>query len=95
MMWRGRSRAIRTMSAKGATAERPGVSNDLFNMIYSVLLGEERGPRFGSFMALYGVDKTRALIDKALRGVLVRESQIGPRAAIASAAARAEEAERR
>ena len=81
-------------SAKGATAARPGVSNDFFNMIYAVLLGEERGPRLGSFIALYGLDETRELIDKALRGVLVRESQIGPRAAIASAAARAEEAER-
>ena len=82
-------------SAKGATAARPGVSNDFFNMIYAVLLGEERGPRLGSFIALYGLDETRELIDKALRGVLVRESQIGPRAAIASAAARDEEAERR
>ncbi len=32
------------LEAKGATPERPGVSNDFFNMIYAVLLGEERGP---------------------------------------------------
>ena len=32
------------MRAKGATPERPGVSNEFFNMIYAVLLGEERGP---------------------------------------------------
>jgi lysyl-tRNA synthetase class 1 len=82
-------------SAKGATAARPGVSNDFFNMIYAVLLGEERGPRLGSFIALYGLDETRELIDKALRGVLVRESKIGPRIAIASAAARGDETERR
>jgi lysyl-tRNA synthetase, class I len=62
-------------SAKGATAARPGVSNDFFNMIYAVLLGEERGPRLGSFVALYGLDETRALIKKALAGDLVRESQ--------------------
>ncbi len=62
-------------SAKGATAARPGVSNDFFNMIYAVLLGEERGPRLGSFIALYGLDETRKLIDKALAGGLVRESQ--------------------
>ena len=62
-------------SAKGATAARPGVSNDFFNMIYAILLGEERGPRLGSFIALYGVDETRELIDKALAGGLVRESQ--------------------
>ena len=58
-------------SAKGATPERPGVSNDFFNMLYEVLLGEKRGPRFGSFIALYGVAETRALIDKALSGALV------------------------
>jgi lysyl-tRNA synthetase, class I len=32
------------------------------------LLGESKGPRFGSFIALYGVAETRALIDKALAG---------------------------
>ncbi len=57
-------------SAKGATPERPGVSNEFFNMIYAVLLGEERGPRLGSFIALYGVEETRALIAKALAGEL-------------------------
>jgi lysyl-tRNA synthetase, class I len=61
-------------SAKGATAARPGVSNDFFNMVYAVLLGEERGPRLGSFIALYGLEETRRLIDKALAGDLVRES---------------------
>jgi lysyl-tRNA synthetase class 1 len=62
------------LSVKGATTARPGVSNDFFNMVYAVLLGEERGPRLGSFIALYGLDETRALIDKALAGELVRES---------------------
>ena len=59
------------LSAKGAMPERPGVSIQWFNAIYQVLLGEEKGPRFGSFIALYGIDETRALIDKALRGDLV------------------------
>jgi lysyl-tRNA synthetase class 1 len=59
-------------SAKGATRERPGVSNDFFNMVYAVLLGEERGPRLGSFIALYGLNETRALIDRALAGDLVK-----------------------
>ena len=59
------------MGAKGATPERPGVSNEFFAMVYAVLLGEERGPRFGSFIALYGVDETRALIAKALAGEFV------------------------
>ncbi|WP_419909382.1 lysine--tRNA ligase [Hoeflea sp.] len=48
----------------------PGVSIAFFQMIYQVLLGQERGPRFGSFVALYGIDKTRALIAKALAGEL-------------------------
>ena len=56
--------------AKGATPDRPGVSLAWFNAIYEVLLGEERGPRLGSFIALYGVDETRALIGRALAGEL-------------------------
>ena len=61
------------LKAKGATPERPGVSNDWFNMLYQVLLGENRGPRFGSFVALYGVPETRSLIAKALAGDLIGE----------------------
>jgi lysyl-tRNA synthetase class 1 len=60
------------MKAKGATPERPGVSNDFFNMLYEVLLGESRGPRFGSFIALFGVAETRELIAKALEGKLLK-----------------------
>ena len=63
------------LKAKGATPERPGVSGDWFNAIYQVLLGEPRGPRFGSFVALYGIPETRALIEKALAGDLVREHE--------------------
>jgi len=48
----------------------PGVSVAFFQMIYQVLLGQERGPRFGSFAALYGIGNTRALIETALRGEL-------------------------
>ena len=48
----------------------PGVSVAFFQMIYQVLIGQERGPRFGSFAALYGVDNTRALIGQALAGQL-------------------------
>jgi lysyl-tRNA synthetase class 1 len=71
------------LKAKGATPERPGVSIEWFNTIYQVLLGEPRGPRFGSFVALYGVKETRALIQKALAGDLVREHAafLGERAA--------------
>jgi lysyl-tRNA synthetase class 1 len=59
------------LNAKNATPERPGVSNDFFNMLYAVLLGEERGPRLGSFIALYGIGETRELIAKALAGGFV------------------------
>ena len=48
----------------------PGVSVAFFQMIYQVLIGQERGPRFGSFAALYGIENTRALIGKALSGEL-------------------------
>ena len=48
----------------------PGVSVSFFQMLYEVLIGQERGPRFGSFVALYGIAETRALIAKALAGEL-------------------------
>jgi lysyl-tRNA synthetase class 1 len=48
----------------------PGVSGAFFQMIYQVLIGQERGPRFGSFVALYGTEETRALIQRALSGEL-------------------------
>jgi len=44
---------------------------DWFSALYEVLLGQTQGPRFGSFVELYGVDETRALIAKALAGDLV------------------------
>ncbi|TPQ49547.1 lysine--tRNA ligase [Prosthecomicrobium hirschii] len=49
---------------------RPGVSQEFFASLYQVLIGQERGPRFGSFVALYGVAETRTLIGKALAGTL-------------------------
>jgi lysyl-tRNA synthetase class 1 len=45
---------------------KPGVSLDWFNMLYQVLFGQEKGPRFGSFAAVYGVENTVAMIDGAL-----------------------------
>ena len=51
------------------------MSNEWFNSLYQVLLGEERGPRFGSFAALYGVPATRQLISKALDGTLMAEHE--------------------
>ncbi len=42
-----------------------------FQAIYEVLLGASQGPRFGSFVALYGVGPTRELIRKGLDGALL------------------------
>ncbi len=47
---------------------------DWFKALYQVLLGADQGPRFGSFIALYGVAETVALIDKGLAGELVQSS---------------------
>ena len=61
------------LTAKNATPERPGVSGDWWKAIYQVMFGEDQGPRFGSFAAIYGLPNTRALIAKALAGDLVKE----------------------
>src|SRR4051812_17795826 len=51
---------------KKAKDGKPGVSLDWFNMLYQVLLGQEKGPRFGSFAAVYGLKNTVDMIDGAL-----------------------------
>lgn len=43
-----------------------------FQAIYEVLLGSSQGPRFGSFIELYGIDNTRELIAKGLTGALIK-----------------------
>ena len=43
---------------------------DWFQALYQILLGQDQGPRFGTFAALYGLQRTRALIAKALAGEL-------------------------
>jgi lysyl-tRNA synthetase, class I len=43
-----------------------------FQALYEILFGQSEGPRFGSFVALYGIEETRALIRKALAGELVQ-----------------------
>ena len=39
-----------------------------FTALYEVLLGQTQGPRFGSFAAVFGLDRTIALIERALAG---------------------------
>ncbi len=41
-----------------------------FSALYEVLLGQSQGPRFGSFVAIFGVDRTVDLIERALAGEL-------------------------
>jgi lysyl-tRNA synthetase class 1 len=43
---------------------------DWFAALYEVLMGASQGPRFGGFVAVYGIEETKALIDKGLRGEL-------------------------
>jgi lysyl-tRNA synthetase class 1 len=52
--------------------ERFDPLRDWFTALYEVLLGASQGPRFGGFIALYGVDETVALIDDALAGKLTQ-----------------------
>jgi lysyl-tRNA synthetase class 1 len=54
------------LDRKNAKDGKPGVSLDWFNMLYQVLLGQEKGPRFGSFVAVYGIANSVAMIDGAL-----------------------------
>jgi len=42
-----------------------------FQALYEVLLGQSQGPRFGSFVAIFGVGRTVELIEQALAGSLV------------------------
>ncbi len=42
-----------------------------FDCLYQVLLGQQEGPRFGGFIALYGIERTVKLIE----GALAREEE--------------------
>ena len=45
-----------------------GSLRDWFEALYQILLGQDSGPRMGSFIALYGLDETLALLDRAIAG---------------------------
>ena len=53
------------MSAKLIISKICGIGS---GALYEILLGQSQGPRMGSFIALYGVAETVALIDRALNG---------------------------
>ncbi len=53
--------------------KRHGHAADLrgwFKILYELLFGSEQGPRMGSFIALYGIPETIALVRKAEAGAL-------------------------
>jgi len=39
-----------------------------FKALYEILLGQEQGPRMGSFLSLYGIEESRVLLRRALAG---------------------------
>jgi len=41
---------------------------DWFKALYQILLGQDSGPRMGSFIALYGIPETLQLLDRAISG---------------------------
>jgi len=45
---------------------------DWFKALYEVLFGQEQGPRFGSFAAIFGVREASALIRKGVAGELAK-----------------------
>jgi lysyl-tRNA synthetase class 1 len=44
-----------------------------FSALYEVLMGASQGPRFGGFIALYGIEETKALIADGLAGRLTAD----------------------
>jgi len=42
---------------------------EFFKIVYQVLLGQEQGPRLGSFIKLYGVEETIKIIDQKLKNL--------------------------
>jgi lysyl-tRNA synthetase class 1 len=47
---------------------------DWFKALYEVLLGQEQGPRFGSFAAIFGVRQTAELVRKGAAGAMLKSS---------------------
>ncbi len=60
---------VETGKANGYTKE---TLRSWYQAIYEVLLGSSEGPRFGPFVALYGIPETRVLIRNGLDGKLLK-----------------------
>ena len=61
--------------ANACDATGSKANGDWWKAIYQVMFGEDQGPRFGSFAAIYGIANTRKLIAKALDGELISEHE--------------------
>ncbi|NNE80046.1 MAG: lysine--tRNA ligase [Silicimonas sp.] len=70
--WDGAADAEALQSMVFAVGKEHGFEplRDWFKALYEVLLGASQGPRFGGFIALYGVQETIALIEGGLDGTL-------------------------
>ena len=70
--WEGEAEAEALQSMVFAVGKAHGFEplRDWFRALYEVLLGASQGPRFGGFIALYGVEETIRLIERALKGEL-------------------------
>ena len=68
--WDGATDAEELQSMVFAVGKEHGFEplRDWFKALYEVLLGQSQGPRFGSFVELYGLEATRDLIARALKG---------------------------
>lgn len=73
MVWDGGLDAEALQSMVFAVGKEHGFEplRDWFKALYEVLLGASEGPRFGGFIALYGVAETVALLERGLAGDLV------------------------
>ncbi len=76
--WEGGPDAEELQSMVFAVGKAHGFEplRDWFKALYEVLLGASQGPRFGGFIALYGVEETIALIDRALAGELAGQAPL-------------------
>jgi lysyl-tRNA synthetase class 1 len=78
---------VRRLRALPAGADAEAIQNEVFDIgkaagfeplrawfaaLYEVLLGQSQGPRFGSFVAIFGVERTIRLIEQALAGELAQ-----------------------
>ncbi|MEM9475862.1 MAG: lysine--tRNA ligase [Pseudomonadota bacterium] len=73
--WKGGTDAEELQSMVFAVGKQHGFEplRDWFKALYEVLLGASQGPRFGGFIALYGVAESVALIERGLAGELASD----------------------